>query len=653
MLDRLLALLAILALVPPGVLPVPLAAAAVFAALGYGPGRLLARVLAPEAGRAERLLLALTLSPFAVIVVAAVLTFAGVPIALGARVLAVAGAVCAVLALARVPAAVADPDRPSLAPALAWAGLTALYLGLNTYLPRRQDGWFHAAVTLQIAGRGLPVEDPDFGGLPLLYFWGYHLWSALWLHLVPHVAVWTPLVAFNVAAALAVVLAVGGLARRLGADARGQRWAVALAVLGYAPLLWLLLPARALTGDVRGWAEISRIAGQGASGALHALSPGTLHISMSFFGDKYFCLTPFAMGLPLFAASLSAEIDLLRRPTVRNAARLAVLTAATLLTHSVIGLSLLAAGAPAGAWLVWRAVRGEPGGRRTAIAFGASLAAGLALVAPYLIAVAGPKEDQIHWGASRLSLQTLVACGSLYLALAVPWFLGAVRRGSRAGTLLALTCATLAAMGAVVRLPELNQSKFFNLLFLALAPVAAMGASAFEDRSSRRRTALRAVVAFALVPSFAFLMWGFANQRRQLEESFHFPTPSTLAAWGEIERRTPPDALVIDRLAGSDNQVFARRTTLWAANLGERHWGHPERELEPRRRASHALGAGLEPDSATTAFLRRLGRPYVVVLRTPDGVDSLGALPRIAADPRFTPLAESDELRLFEWRPDR
>src|SRR6185503_5572933 len=105
----------------------------------------------------------------------------------------------------------------------AWTLLVGLLLAIHPALLQRADGWFHAAVTLQVAQRGLPPEDPFFAGLRLLYFWGTHAWAALWLTLAPRIPVWAPLAALQIAAALACPLAVGVLASRLGASRGVQR----------------------------------------------------------------------------------------------------------------------------------------------------------------------------------------------------------------------------------------------------------------------------------------------------------------------------------------------------------------------------------------------------------------------------------------------
>ena len=230
----------------PMALPPPLATAALAIAFGWLPGFLLVETVRPFRDRGERTLAALALSPAIAAGAAALLMSAGVAPPLAARFLAAMLFLGAVLRALEPRRAASTPavDRKgefaptATAPAIVWTLVVLAFLAANVYLPPRSDGWFHAGVTQQIALRGLPVEDPSYAGLRLLYFWGTDLWAALWLARAPHLSVWTPLIALNLIAALAVILAVCAIARRLGAGRGGQWLAAALAILGYSPFAW-------------------------------------------------------------------------------------------------------------------------------------------------------------------------------------------------------------------------------------------------------------------------------------------------------------------------------------------------------------------------------------------------------------------------------
>jgi hypothetical protein len=630
-------------------LPAPIHVALMAAALGFVPGALVARRLAPEASPAMRALLALTLSPFLTAGPAAVLVLSGASVALAAR--AVTGAI-AIAALVEARAA-PPPSAPHESDRVAWiaaALFTGVVLGLfagNPWLAPRSDGWFHAAVTLQIAGRGLPVEDPAFAGLPLLYFWGPALWCAMWLALEPNVAMWTPWIALNLAGAFATLLGVVILARRLSAGPLAQALAAGLAVLGYAPFAWLLVAARASAGEVRGIPELARLLTNGVETALRSLDPGVLHVSLLFFGDKFLVLTPFALGLALFPAFVLALLDLIERPRPRTAAGLAVVLAAAFFTHTMVGFT---AALLAGVWwlaALVRAARGEAGMPRVLALLAAAVAAATLTLAPYLLAVAAGKQHPLGNGLSRRALVSGLVAGALFVPAGFTWLARGARRPGPARELLALAAA-LALLGLTLKLPENNQSKFWNLLFLVLAPPAAL---AWHAGLRRARVATRGVVATGLVvavlPTTAACLAGFVTERGQSEEASHFASRDVRAAWAWVWSSTPPNAVVADAAGASDMLVLAARSALWGGGVVERDWGHPASALEIRRRASRELcsGAALSPD--VQELIAALHRDVIVAER---GAPDSGGAAAAAADDRLEPLYRSPEITLYHLK---
>lgn len=635
-------------------LPIPLPAAGHAAlmafALGVIPGALAARRLAPGASPAVRAMLALGLSPFLCAAPAALLVLSGASVALAARGVALAAAALAFLDALRPgsPARAGDDDRPAWIAAAAFTALVLVLLAGNPFLPPRSDGWFHAAVTLQLAGRGLPVEDPAFAGLPLLYFWGPALWCSLWLALVPRLAPWTPWIAFNLAGAFATLLGVVVLARRLGAAPRAQAFAAALAVLGYAPFAWIMVAARAAGGEVRGIPEVLRLLTLGVDPALRALDPGVLHVSLLFFGDKFLVLTPFALGLALFAAFVHALLDLIERPGGRTAAALAVVLAAALFTHTLVGFTCALL---AGVWWLWglaRAARGEDLARRVLAPLALAVAAAGLALAPYLLAVAAAKQRQLSSGLSPRSLASGLIAGALFLPAGFAWL---ARARAPARELLAPALA-LALLGLGLRLPENNQSKFWNLLFLLLATPAAL---AWHSGLSSTRGAVRGLLGtgllVAVVPTVAACLVGFACERGQNEEPAHFPSPGARAAWSWARAHTAPEAVVVDADGASDMLVLAGRSALWGGGVVERDWGHPAPALEVRRRASRELCAGAELSPDVRALLEALRRDVVVVERA--AADSGRDAPATFGGGRLAPLFRNAELAFYRWESGR
>jgi hypothetical protein len=133
------------------------------------------------------------------------------------------------------------------------------------------------------------------------------------------------------------MLAVTRLAARLGGGPRAQSLAALLAVAGYLPFGWVLVPARALVGSTRGAAELNQLLTRGLGPVMAAMSEGTLHSSMAFFGDKFLIATSFALGLALAGAFALALIEAAEHPGVRAWLAVGLVQAAALFLHTVIG----------------------------------------------------------------------------------------------------------------------------------------------------------------------------------------------------------------------------------------------------------------------------------------------------------------------------
>jgi hypothetical protein len=645
-------------------LPAWLAATLLALTLTVTPGALATRLVAPAAGLADRALLTLTLSPFIAGAPVAALMALGVSPVGAARALGMALAGLALVAAAWPPRAPVPHD--GAAPWLAAAGWTAFVAALvvgNPFLLPRSDGWFHAAVTLEVAGRGLPVEDPFFAGLRLLYFWGVHVWAGSWLALAPALSVWTPFLVLDLAASVAVMLGVTRLAQRLGAGAGGQLAAAALAVAGYAPFAWVWLVGRLMLGRVTGWAEAHQLLTRGVNPLLAAMNQGTLHSSMAFFGDKFLIATPFGLGMALFLATILALLNAIERPSWRAWTTIALLQGAALFLHSVVGWAN--AIVAAGWWLttLWRARR--PEGRALAprlVPLAAAFAAATLVLVPYLKATTAGKHQAFHFGLDTPTLVTWLVAGLAYVPAGMLWLRSAARGTRVAGELQVMTITlTLAAL--LLGLPLGNQSKLFNLLFVLLAAPAAMGYASLAARDSRMRVAVGTLLAVALLPTVALFTWGFATERAQLH--FTWDTPASedeRVAWSWVRAHTSPDAILVDADARLDMTVLAARSALWGGDGWAKNWGYDPRALAARRAAAATVGTGLGPTPEAERMLGDLGREVIVVARHGETPPAGGAWSRlVTGEPgvppgdvrRFTLLYRNDTIALFRWTGSR
>ncbi|MFI5372770.1 MAG: hypothetical protein ACHQ52_14530, partial [Candidatus Eisenbacteria bacterium] len=623
-------------------------------------GALVTGVLAPGAATADGALLAHTLSPLARGGPVAVLLGLGMTPVAAARAVAVAIAVLALIAATWPGRGSSEPDGPApwLA-AVAWTTFVAALVLGNPHLLPRSDGWFHAAVTLEVAQRGLPVEDPFFAGLRLLYFWGAHVWAASWLVLAPGLSVWTPLIALDLSAAVAVMLGVTLLARRLGAGTRGQLGAAALAVAGCAPFAWVWLVGRLMLGSVTGRAEARQLLTHGVGPVMASMNQGTLHSSMAFFGDKFLIATPFGLGLALFLAATLALLDAIERPSPRVWIRIAVLQTAALFLHSVVGWvdAILAAG-----WWWWALARSRRPGERPlarrlaplAVAFGAAVL----VLWPYLRATTAGKHQGLHFGLDGPTLRTWLMAGLAYVPAGMTWLWVAARRGGAARELLGMT-TTLTLAALFLGLPLGNQSKVFNLLFVLLAAPAALGLRDLATRGPRWRVAVTAMLVAGLLPTMALFTWGFATERGQLHDVWDTPaSPDERAAWNWTRAHLPADAIIVDADARLDMTVLAGRSVLWGGDGWAKNWGYDPRALASRRAGAATLGAGLGPTDETRRMLGKLGREVVVVARRTEPRPEGSAWARLVThepgiapgDPtEYVPLYRNDTVALFRW----
>jgi hypothetical protein len=612
--------LAAIAALPPGT-PAWLATPALALALAWAPGALAARALQPRGGAARRALLALATSPFLAGAPGALLLALGVAPPLTARIVLAAVAVAALTGVLRPAGQEAERDREGATPWLAaalWTALMAALLVGNRWLAPRSDGWFHAAVTLQMtganAGHAVPPEDPFFAGIRLLYFWGYHAWATLWLAVVPALSVWVPLVTLNLTSALAVILGVCLLSRRLGADSRGMWAAATVATLGYAPFSWLWIVLRTFTGEVTGVDELRRLLAVGATPPMLVMSTWTLHSSMVFFGDKFLVLTPFAPGLAQFALLLLALLDFIARPAGRESVTLGLAVAAALFTHSVVGWSVALI---AGAWWWWALARarGIPALRPVLVALPLVFAAAVVILLPYLAATTLGKERGLAPGFSGRALGTWLLSGMLIVPLGLIRLWNERKRREDALHLLVFAVA-LSVAGLTIWMPGNNQSKFFNLLFLLLAAPAGLWLADAHGRfSARGRRVLVGALGLAIVPTVLVSLWAFASEHGRYGEPWEHTRPLELEGMAWAASHAPPRTVLVDRRFATDLSVRARRSVLSGGERWEHLWSYPAGAMAARRAAAEELGALAPASPATRELIRGLARPVFVAVR--------------------------------------
>jgi hypothetical protein len=346
-------------------------------------------------------------------------------------------------------------------------------------------------------------------------------------------------------------------------------------------------------------------------------------------------------------------LDLLERPTAGRAALLAAALAAAAALHTVAGFAAAVSLAAIAAQRLAGALGGRrpPPWRALALVAFATLAA-IAITAPYVLAVAAPRRHPPALALEEASWLGWAVWGALFTFPGLGWLAAWSRRSNAARDLLAAAGA-LSALGLFLALPDGNQSKFLNLLFVLLAPPAALGLLALAGRAGARgRRLLAGTLVAALLPNLLLIAWGYAGERGRFDEPSHRPASATLEAWRWLRANTAPATVVADREGGSDMQVFAARSALWGGGHLERDWGSPIAAMEARRQAARELGVGGPPSAGTVALLRELGRPVVVVDRHPvgPGASIFGRAPGTDTS-RFRRLRTVPQMTLYEYHP--
>jgi len=626
-----------------------LVAPALALGLGVAPLRL-SRLAAGAPGVA----LGLGVAPLVWALFAAVGLASGHDFAASGRVaLLVAGVLCFLVSRTRRAGDEREESGGEDARALRLAWLAALAVALlflaKPVLAFRSDAWFHAATAYRLDLIGLPPDDPFTAGIPLGYFWAFHLG----LGLLGGAAGVTPFAAgaaISVIAALAVALWLGLLARRLCGPAAVAP-AIVLAVLGLDPPGWLAWLAQGLTGAEKGPAVLAHAWQHGAGGSMTAITIGYPHISVTFLLDKFLIVTGLGLGC---AAALAFAWALVEAGSAR--VRIALVTSAlaamsALFLHSVVGAAVVVAGGAAaiGAACLPRAARL---GTRAALALLAGIAIAGLVALPYLrLCTVAKTNDPAHLAFHLDMAWTWLACGGLLLALAAreawAWRTDPAERGERARFLLFV--AGFVVLSLFVTLVNRNESKFFNVGALLLAVPAAGGWARLRGTMAGRLA--WAVLVLGSLPTFLLGLSGFLAEGEQGVAGHVVPPAADREIYTWIDHHTAARAALLALPAGADGElsrdpmVHARRALVWSGPEHGMNWGYDPDELERRADVVHALTKG----SWSTRESETLDG---LLARAVPEIDYLAPLARPAPRP-WEELTRNDAWIVYRWPAPR
>ncbi|MBI5837806.1 MAG: hypothetical protein HZB25_11210 [Candidatus Eisenbacteria bacterium] len=475
---------------------------------------------------------------------------------------------------------------------------------LNPHLLERSDAWFHAAVTFQVRDLALPPQDPYYAGLPLQYFWFFHVVLATYdsvARVGPFAAMWL----FNSAYFALALAGAYLLARRVGLSHAAALWAPGLAALGAnaAGWGWVLVHA---------WKSPTGWAGLGAHLPDYVLNLVQWRYSsaaLAYSLDKYQVGTAFSWGMTVFLwwALAAAETREERRPGTFLAA--GALAAAALLVHTVAGFAVYVAGAVATVLAFLSAPSRGSLVRSAALAL--VMALGALAVMPYLRAVTQAKSDG---GLPELLLNRGMVWTTLWVGVGVLSFaVAAAPAAWRAGgaarwTLLFVACGV--TLGCVLRVNSGNEGKFLHLALLPAAALAAGAARAAFVRLLPGRVARGVALALAYGPTQALVLGCvlLSHGMAALRPDPPAPGPQELRLYEWVRRETPAEAVVLVAPGSLQALVRAERAQVWTRSAYAEQWKYPATAVASRRGAVEAaFGRGLGPGELR--FLAGLERP--------------------------------------------
>lgn len=595
--------------------------------LGALPGLAVSALLGGALTGAERWTLGLAISPLLSATLGALLAGLGVPLATGARWIGGLGAAAAI-AGALIPRPRGEPPSRAFRwwPVLA-AALLALPAILNPWIRVRSDTWVHGLLVWEIVERGVPPQDPRFAGLTLNYVWIYNLFIAQ-LAALGGGDPFTFMVVFNVVSMAVFLRLVWHIAARVWREHAAADGALLLAAVGFNAGAWLLWPlrlVRALGGYERGGAEIQRQLAAHHLGTVDVLfSLSAPFALMASLLDKFMLGTALGYAWLLFALFLWALVRWVEEGAADAPVWATAAAAGMLFVHGVVGLSVLpvVVATLALTALLGRRLDWLPRPGRLA-AFGAAIAAGIALAAPYTLAISrGWTEEKSglqhsYFGFGVIMPWTLLTSCGVAMWLARRPVVNAFRERKPAAALLVLFAAAMIAFSLVIRLPSRNENKFPFQCFL---PLAVLGGAAFLPASrallARRGPVLGGLILAALfaVPPALTLGSYIADPGGRDSPALH-PAPGERALEAWIRGETARDAVIVDDGFRDLLAVQARRRLYLGSSSGPELAGFPRDQVVERRAVVADLygpGEGLERDAAS---LRRLGAPAYVLYR--------------------------------------
>ncbi len=529
---------------------------------------------------------------------------------------------------------------------LGLASVVAALLVANPWLRQGSDAWFHTAVAAEIQRVGIPPDDPYFAGMPLQYFWFFHV-VLIALQITTGMTPPDAMAFLNIVAAVGCVVMAARIGIALGFTPASGAWGGALLLLGMGGLSGLFLPIKILPvflGEVRGMDEAARMLPWTPFTIPHVSETLQVLFSRTFMLRKFLTGTAVPYSILLALIAWEAGVRLVREGHPRFAAVQLVAGAGAILMHVVVGGALMAALAFGGGVTVLFA----RGARWRGFFVAALVAGSLAVCLRYLIATIRPGERS---GEGILGFEPLhvlsLPVSLLGVALLSILAIRSLRRsGEPAATLFLGTAAACLAYGIFGRLPDSNQyDKLTTVAFVPLALAGGLGVPLVWERlrgSRRLRAAFIVGMGLFLIPENAIMLAVFA-----VDSKAPVVSAEERAMFEWIGEETPPDAVFIDSADRSDVLVRGPRRQYWGIPSYAKQWGYPVDEMARRRALRDDVYEGSLTLDQLDA-LRALHAPVYVLAREND-FPGIGNRLRAQRD-LYRPVFAAGTVRVFEIR---
>jgi hypothetical protein len=465
--------------------------------------------------------------------------------------------------------------RAILLISLAFGGILLVAYLRNTFLLYRADAWYHISIVNEISNRGIPPREPWLVDVPIRYMWVFHFFIAGFKKFSGLSAPWAMGV-FNAINAFVFPYFIARLTALFRREKRFVLGAPLISIASLSSASWILWPVvllRALSGEIKGSAEVTRI--------IHNISLDS-HRVVEFFTphglwmvsliDKFFVITAFNFALNLFLLCFITIASVERRARFDRGAITTAFIAflGAFLFHIIVGVPLIAAAAGTGILLLLarlaRSRIGEGFSSFHTIAVPCAGVVAAAIGFPYLLSLAGGAGGDgqairlVHFGIKNLL--TMAAP----LVILFPFSRAAFRElrtsASGAHRLLGIWLAILVALSLFVNLPSPNESKLVFPVFLLLTPLVAWQIieALYRARGARLIALSFVVVVLFAIPS-VLTVRGCMMEKPvvPIEKRRMGVTPEEREIFAWISARTPLDSAVIEGNVYNWMPVYAQR----------------------------------------------------------------------------------------------